>query len=224
MSKATRVRRPVRAFTLIELLVVIGIIAILMTLAVPMIGRGLRFANRTRCASNLKQLGLAVSLYMDHNQRNPRNYFPPRLAASLPPFANWRDALTNSLADSGSATELFSCPANQFATSNSSFSAHSALFNPNNVPGLTIAAVRRPTSVIMIGDGRQTSATTPASELFSFTTNNTPAQSETAIPAGNIGFRHDYESKPAALFVFVDGHAEPLKTNEVKRKHVDIGY
>jgi prepilin-type N-terminal cleavage/methylation domain-containing protein len=56
-------RKRRRAFTLIELLVVIGIIAVLLSILLPTLGRAREFARRTECASNLRQLMTAVRLY-----------------------------------------------------------------------------------------------------------------------------------------------------------------
>jgi prepilin-type N-terminal cleavage/methylation domain-containing protein/prepilin-type processing-associated H-X9-DG protein len=53
-----------RGFTLIELLVVIAIIAILAAILFPVFARARESARRTQCASNLKQLGMAITMYL----------------------------------------------------------------------------------------------------------------------------------------------------------------
>ena len=64
--------RTSKAFTLIELLVVIAIIAILAALLLPALAAAKQRAFKAECASNLKQWGLAIVMYVgDNNNKFP---------------------------------------------------------------------------------------------------------------------------------------------------------
>src|SRR5262245_54351668 len=122
LSNVSRGRRPNRrfgaaAFTLIELLVVIAIIAILASLLLPAMAKAKAKAHQANCLSNLKQIGLALNLYVDDNQ----GYYPfVSVAANIVDPAstssakiNWTKILGPYVPRRGTGQEnqVFVCPA-----------------------------------------------------------------------------------------------------------------
>ena len=71
-------KQPRRAFTLVELLVVIGIIAILISILLPVLGGVRRSANALKCSSNMKQIATAMVMYMQDN----KYHMPPCLVST----------------------------------------------------------------------------------------------------------------------------------------------
>ena len=126
----TRSKLP-RAFTLIELLVVIAIIAILASLLLPALAKAKERARQTTCISNVKQLAVAMFMWVDDNE----NKYPPRFPAppagpaypckpcrTLDPSTNWLGYIIENM---GRASNAFVCPGDKGVPS--SFTADPSL-------------------------------------------------------------------------------------------------
>ncbi len=65
-------------FTLVELLVVIGIIALLISILLPSLGKAREAANKVKCASNLRSVGQSFNMFANaHKGRLPGGHSTP---------------------------------------------------------------------------------------------------------------------------------------------------
>ncbi len=71
--KKRSTKQMAKGFTLIELLVVIAIIAVLLAILMPAMRKIKEIARETACKSNLKNIGLAVAMYLDDYDRTIPN-------------------------------------------------------------------------------------------------------------------------------------------------------
>jgi prepilin-type N-terminal cleavage/methylation domain-containing protein len=93
-----------RAFTLVELLVVIGVIAVLIALLLPALGKVRKHAQEVHCAANLHSIGHALTMYTRQSGCYPGSVY----GFSTTAVVIWQPRLRQFL---GGDRRVFHCPA-----------------------------------------------------------------------------------------------------------------
>lgn len=132
IARRSRRGRACCAFTLIELLVVIAIIAILASLLLPALAGAKNRSQRLRCTSQMKQLGLAFSLFaLDHDDQYPPTAYSTgdyqyqlswddylhRYIGGSAPDADLIVGISGGIADPATIPRILRCPADRIQIS-----------------------------------------------------------------------------------------------------------
>ena len=151
----------VRAFTLIELLVVIAVITLLAAILFPVFAQAREKARAASCASNVKNLGLAVLLYtQDYDEQFPLAAY----SRSDAEFVTWHD-ITDPYVRSKA---IWHCPSSQVQTADAggqptTHFGYNARYLTTIAPDFTtaaahtaaaLAAVEQPAETVLLVDAK----------------------------------------------------------------------
>lgn len=233
MNTRKKSNRLLRGFTLTELLVVIAIISMLASLSF----RGFHSTNdrakAAACVSNLRQIGLTVSLYaMDHNGQLPEAWSPSNVS-----YATVLEPYVSQIAETvkRDRKNVFVCPGDKLQPQVTANTAGIFTYSMNDRLGklgaVRLAQIKSPSMTFLFTDGTQitnnwnlSSATVwLPTELFYPASGTNP---DGFVPAsgdsdagwevqGCIRYRHG----GAANFLMADGHVEAIKKGALLYKN-----
>ena len=137
------------AFTLVELLVALVVVLVLAGISVPVYSRIVERARATACISNLRQLGMALNLYL-----NEHNATMPPLAAGRSSTSVNVPVIDNTLNAYAENPAVFACPSDYQGiakATGTSYYWNSALSN-QPVVNLNFLAIADFTRIPVLGD------------------------------------------------------------------------
>jgi prepilin-type N-terminal cleavage/methylation domain-containing protein/prepilin-type processing-associated H-X9-DG protein len=235
-----------QGFTLVELLVVIGIIALLISILLPSLGKARRQAADVQCLSNLRSIGQSLIMYAGEN----RGYLPPSKYHSTLQGGGptWQVAISNFITkkdDSKDRAKVLRCPTVSIPAGNFHYSAQPHLFadfsqlKADGSNRLVCGKLgdsefrKRGDSMILLMDGAQKDNGEADAVAFNVVgirdfwkyeaANFTPLKIESSLQDGGVvrynGATTNNKSVDigSSNFLFADWHAAPLAYKEAYR-------
>ncbi|HCF96577.1 MAG TPA: hypothetical protein DEW46_16110 [Verrucomicrobia bacterium] len=196
-----------KGFTLIELLVVIAIIAILASMMLPALGAAREAGRSAACINNLKQFGIALTIYADDSD------------GKYPSPTGWlvaggsRDITTGTMYKYLQTKKIYLCPTDAIKKERTS--------RENNRWNDFSYSINYNTSCV--GDGQCFKATFERpSETFTFMEedNSSPLNDGYVVPNGLdiLSYRH----KDRGNVLMGDGHVETMSADQYERVMTDV--
>lgn len=214
--QSNRQNRVFEAFTLIELMVVIGIIAVLASLLLPVLGKAKNKAMGIACSNKVRQWGIAIRMHVDSNQdKFPFDGTPGQPINKGKNKQAWYNATARYMSDNGLAKAYT-------ITNRLPIPGRSSIFlcpTPTNRLVTVMPTMNKPLFHYGINGRLVTDrgqSTTEDSVLRPVQTVLFTDNTENRIPyvtGRNVLARHDFKAKVA----FVDGHVGNVTSNDLRR-------
>ncbi|MBU0477271.1 prepilin-type N-terminal cleavage/methylation domain-containing protein [bacterium] len=223
LSTIRKIWRSRNCFTLIELLVVIAIIALLSSMLLPALLGAREMARRIKCVSNLRQIGMAITMYSD----DYNGWFPLYDGVSLtsPPSSTvWCGFLgelgyfrndegkRQTFAGSGYlfSDRVFRCPSVKERNQWTDYGISPLLCCGTNSGSMNtsinkMSKITLPAKTVLAGDAGSYPDDSGAQYRLCYFTASPPSVS------GYEGYYTAWRHNSTANYVFIDGHVENVR-------------
>jgi len=244
--------KPTRAFTLVELLVVVAIIALLLAILLPALGKARQLASSTTCLSRMHGVSRAVNAYAAEYRGllpaafgGPVN--DPLPSGRLGDGRYYTDYIEDTMqVAKDQESDFYMCPDSTLEPGPNqkklSYSANDQVMVMLNVEKYRkkIDSIIRPSEVVAAGDAAQNSAAGTSGPTFSgdpmrlenIKDENTAGEPVYTDPALNVdgvpsnGFlpRFRHVDDQIGNFAYVDGHAASSDFGKLLRRNFATNY
>lgn len=196
------------AFTLIEMQVAIAIIAVLAAILFPVFARAREKGRQATCLSNLKQIGLALEMYVqDYDETLPYHLISIDMGGT---YVNWLSGVEPYCRNA----RVFECPS--LRDDHYEGPTDTTLSYPYNrdLNGRFLGSIEEPSEVIVCLDGVQASCSYSGGDTFRDTDGTVYTEDPNTGTSPNrvIFSRHN----GGGNCLFVDGHVKWLRAQRVR--------